>query len=669
MRKILFLLTLTSILGVTDTQAQYAFEDALKIRALLPAKPALTDSGAIILSDTNSYRLLQWYVSDTGTTTTTDIRNAFNGNPFITFAIEKFALRTRPLPGLALPTSIAGLDVTNIANGIAALMIERAKQELTIAFFNRFKKFTNDHPEFGVLFPVTTANLNKLLTYSYPQMLPVLRNGFFTDLKQLPANLPGILDLNKYQTLFADYPELRIAIRSLKFINEIQSGASSPADILDEFAALQDWTDGSQVCKNLGAAVHLAALFSHSLRSDDLGKVWISPSQLKPLMTDNTLLSIYLGLIWERTAKVEPVLFYHHGQTDSLASLIGGLKHKLDPTRDKLTQFVALAGQINIAYHTIQTNIINGKTNTNDDYYNYIGTAIDAIDSALKIAHLFYNDLDAEPYFTLIRTGNSLYKDIYSQQYTQTVSDVLDLFNQINTMTNAHTPATPNKAMVMEKASALSELTSFIEKVKPYAFLMANIVEAKSSDDVKAALDNAILPVGSSSIKKHTNLNVSIQSYLGAFAVTSHISQTGDGLWSDRFGVTAPIGISITPDFASLGGGGSFSLFLSAFDLGAIVDYQLKSDTTISNTGTSTPTVSKNYSIKLGQILSPGVYLVYGFFDNLPLAVGFGGQYGPGLSRINAGGLTVAGNPSWRACFFLTVDLPFFNIVNHPRSQ
>jgi len=50
--------------------------------------------------------------------------------------------------------SLGGIDVTNIVNAIVDLMIERAKQELTIAFFNRFKKYAEDprHPEFIILF-------------------------------------------------------------------------------------------------------------------------------------------------------------------------------------------------------------------------------------------------------------------------------------------------------------------------------------------------------------------------------------------------------------------------------------------------------------------------------------------------------------------------------------
>ena len=43
--------------------------------------------------------------------------------------------------------ALEGLNVTKYANAIADIMIERAKQELTLAFFNRFKKFSENNPK------------------------------------------------------------------------------------------------------------------------------------------------------------------------------------------------------------------------------------------------------------------------------------------------------------------------------------------------------------------------------------------------------------------------------------------------------------------------------------------------------------------------------------------
>ena len=78
-------------------------------------------------------------------------KEILNGNPFFNKLFDD--------PGGVSVTSfitkgvsnIGGLDVTKYAKAIADLMIERAKQELTIAFFDRFKQFAEDNKEVQIL--------------------------------------------------------------------------------------------------------------------------------------------------------------------------------------------------------------------------------------------------------------------------------------------------------------------------------------------------------------------------------------------------------------------------------------------------------------------------------------------------------------------------------------
>jgi hypothetical protein len=71
----------------------------------------------------------------------------------------------------------------------------------------------------------------------------------------------------------------------------------------------------------------------------------------------------------------------------------------------------------------------------------------------------------------------------------------------------------------------------------------------------------------------------------------------------------------------------------------------------------------------LGQIFSPGAYLVYGFFENIPLSIGIGAQYGTGLSKITSDNNSVINNPAWRDNIFLAVDMPFFTLKNRVKHQ
>lgn len=220
---------------------------------------------------------------------------------------------------------------------------------------------------------------------------------------------------------------------------------------------------------------------------------------------------------------------------------------------------------------------------------------------------------------------------------------------------------------MFDSSSSFQKLSFVVPKIAKYGTFMANVADAKTSEDVKAALDNAILPVGSSSIKKYARFNVSIQSYLGAFLRFGKKSSNTGYAWTDRWGVSAPIGIAVSHGLNQYG---SLSAFLSFVDLGAIVDYQLKVDSVINSNGNKVPSIEKDYKIELGQIFSPGGYLVYGFGGNIPLAFGLGAQYGPGLSKIDIdAGMPVVLNPKWRFNAFLSVDLPFFNLLNSTKKR
>ena len=193
---------------------------------------------------------------------------------------------------------------------------------------------------------------------------------------------------------------------------------------------------------------------------------------------------------------------------------------------------------------------------------------------------------------------------------------------------------------------------------------MANMVEAKTEADIKAALDAVILPVGSSTIKKHSEFNFNVQSYLGARASLNKAKSTVENTWNDTFALSAPIGLSVS--WGLNRNWGAISLFVPLLDLGAIVDYKLKYE----NEGTPAEQVeSKDYTIRLGQIFSPGIYAVYGFGANIPLSFGIGGQYGPGLSKIDEDNSTKVTNPYWRWNVFLSIDIPLFNFINHPKNK
>ena len=140
-------------------------------------------------------------------------------------------------------SSIPGLDVTNVADGLAQFLIERGKEELNIAFFQRMQEFLEKNIEAKTLFPSTVQFLGKIASYRYSEFLPTLREAFYKDINNLIVNLNVLIDLPKYQDVLKTLPEIRVAIRSAKIISELSQPDSSmhPANLISHLATLNEW--------------------------------------------------------------------------------------------------------------------------------------------------------------------------------------------------------------------------------------------------------------------------------------------------------------------------------------------------------------------------------------------------------------------------------------------
>ncbi|PWL31375.1 MAG: hypothetical protein DCO96_04040 [Fluviicola sp. XM-24bin1] len=196
------------------------------------------------------------------------------------------------------------------------------------------------------------------------------------------------------------------------------------------------------------------------------------------------------------------------------------------------------------------------------------------------------------------------------------------------------------------KEEALSKESPWAGEFIKFGVFMANLVEANSAEEVQAVIESAALPVGSSALRKNSVLSVNVTSYLGASMAFEK---------NMPFNVTAPIGVDVATGF---GRGGSLALNVSPLDVGAIVDYRLSENQ-----------MEIESVITLGNIFSPGFHLVYGGPFQVPLSIGGGVQYGPGLTNVSAEGIEVNNAPGWSINAFLAVDMPLFNFYNRQRAK
>ena len=176
---------------------------------------------------------------------------------------------------------------------------------------------------------------------------------------------------------------------------------------------------------------------------------------------------------------------------------------------------------------------------------------------------------------------------------------------------------------------------------------MAAVAQAKNSDEVESAIEAFALPAGSSRIKREACFNVALNAYCGLFYGGENIKGLDKG-YKSTFGVTAPIGISISCGKA-FNGHWSNSLFLSFVDLGAITAFRFQDS--------ETESVPK---IELKDIVSPGIFYSLGI-PKSPISINLGYQIGPLLRKVKPTVNSYESSYS-RISVSVVVDIPLLNL-------
>lgn len=531
-------------------------------------------------------------------------------------------------------SSLGSIDVTNFANGVSLFLIERAKQELNIAFFQKFTNFVEKNPEIRILFPNTSASLSNLLAYQYSQMLPVLQDAFYKDMQKLPNNLIEVTLLSDNYKYLKDFPEFIVVFRSISLLQKIDY--LTPPQLIDSLPTIAKDTAKYKDLKNLYSSLKLASIFSNSIRTDSndyndsLKNYWITSKVFyNNVLNRPETFNIFMGLLYQEI-KTNKIVFNNkpvYASIDAKSNDIFWYK----------TQYIELldhANNISTSAQQIQEYNKLSKKPTNQDIYTYVSATINVFDFAYQfMLHYSPQTPKMDKYIALANSANNLYINAVNEKYSLAMNNAINI---IATISEADTNnSLTNKSIFNSKT---------IEGITTYGTFIANMADADSPQEVQAAIETAALPAGSSSFKKNYRNNIALNAYLGANMGNWSKDKSSSKTWNNDFRLTAPIGIAWTP--FSFGKGGSLSLFASVLDVGAIVSYQLVNDTTV------------DQKIYLSNIFSPGGYIVYGMAGNIPLSFGFGAQYGPGLMKIGDN----LWDPSLRWNFFITFDIPIFNL-------
>jgi hypothetical protein len=659
--KRLYTLSIVVLVFTCTGFSQNAFHDAIALKQKFSV-------GTKFLAGTHIYELpdvpevysiLRNYVPK-APATKDSITNYFKNNPFIRFNISS----SHAAVGLVQRTfsQISGLDVTTVADGLAKFLVNRTKEELSVAFFVELKKDLNSYDELRILFPETLDILNLIdeKIYQFSAYLTELRDAFIIDLNNLPYHVPDILELPKFERYFSQESKdwIKPVLKSAFFISDAlikEDSVFRPGNFIDSLDKNVDHFFDLNVNSGkwdylINGSIKTIHLVSASLRSGDTSRYWVNIDSLKMLIKDTVTLKIYLGLIYAEAGK-ENILFEKSRSLQSYLDTVAANYGKyVRPIQDSLLALGKKLKAAELNYKLIK-DIKYNKTKDSLLRYSYAlyTSCLGIIEGGVGLLTVFRDvqNMRVEQYIAVSKDMGKIYIAVRQKKYALAILSLADLLDILV------------KPCYTGDSLKRRSYVRLIRKVNTYGTFIANVAKADNSDEVADIIDKTVLPTGSSYVKKYSVFNISLNAYTGLYYGQQR--QATDQKFVSVAGVYAPLGIAASWGIArpNRKPPWSLSVFASIIDIGSIVSYRFTH---------YNDTIANDVHVRLGQIVSPGGHLVIGL-PRWPLSVGAGFNWAPLITKVEKNEITIQPNNKtplrWE--IFAAVDIPLIHFYNKPR--
>lgn len=601
---------------------------------------ASTDPGKVKLSyDTNPF--IKEYYTTGGSLSTSSLTNSYVTGASIT----------------------PGFNFTTIADGFAKFLVKRTKEELNVAFFRNFKNVFEPYPEFQALFPRTYSFIEMIEEQNYASMIQVLKEAFEEDMLNLVGNVPNLADLNDCPAGnnkcisrkaaiedFFDSEKGRMVWLSSIFVDNLIKGQNI-ADALKSIVENNDlmlYNNGLNQSDVL-SAVSILELISSSLRSKEGEMIWVDVNDIKStLISDDNVRNIYFGLLYQQS-KVRKIRFdVGDGTYTFFHDVLAELKSEGNNFKSFLNSFMVSMKQMESSIKDIKA-LREGNSEVN---LAFVSNYLSGLNRFFNETQIFVSQFPNSGNYGKIK--GKLTTSLKSLDSTMSLS-----IKVINDIENRNYGSIIfNTVVLLEKAledpagtdtDLAKNLKSFQKKFLRYGTFVAIVAQAENSDQVNAAIEAVALPSGSSSIKRKSSFNVSLNAYVGPFGGGERLTAYGKDSIKFVTGITSPIGIALSfGNWDSFING--FTIFASIVDLGAITTYRFDD-----NNAEDLPELS------FENILAPGIH---GFlnFRNSPMSLGGGYQLGPSARKINDKSESIS---RWHLA--IVVDIPLINFYTKSR--
>lgn len=594
------------------------------------------------------------------------LKDAYKNNPFIKSLLDQYssvtALGIAAQGGSTEGVSgifkkIGQMDVTNIADGLARFLVQRTKEELSVAFFQRFRELINK-PEYldaQILFPKTLQTLNAIdqEIYQFENYITSLRESFEKDLSLMLDNLPTVIEEGRFKDYFTANPNLKYSLLLTLFTgNELENG-TMPGKIIEGFP--DEYINGLTDI-NASGSIRTVQLLSASFRSRGVTDYWTTMDTVQLLYKNDpnfVAAKFYLGFLYEKSGGIK---FASSTLQQYLAAVAA--------SENDIRAYTTYIKQFGQRCHDVESAIKQVKEKQPEtptiDVYNRLFTSfadvLEQINAIGSLPHIKVNGAitaKVTDYLKIFRQCNDLALNVVKRNYGSAVVNVYNIYLvalEMKQTPNSSITGNANLATTTSDKNAGEDAQRTSEIIMKFGNFMSNVVKANNSQEVAEAIEAVVLPVGSATIKRHSNWNIALNAYVGLFTGYERIRGVDDKFSFNSYGVTAPIGIAVSKGINwEKNDGWAFTFFFSIIDLGAPVAFRFEDDKT-----------EKVPSIQLGDIISPGVFASFGL-PKVPVSINVGWQSGPLLRKVNPQFATTADATYSRVSLSVVVDIPLLN--------
>ena len=713
------LLCWLSVLCLTarpQVSAQSIYQDALILSSAdyLPYEESVLDD--YHGGDTSYLSYLSKYMPDAGDTFVSSdaIKLHFKKNPFIGGFVEtggtSSLLAALPVGSLIAPFEALGTDFSTVGDGLSQFLIQRTRTELAVSLFRSFKKELAAQPELQMLFPQTYQLLDAVDTeiYKLDAYVQAIRSAFRADLSSGLLNVERLMRSDLLENKFKS-PAVRAMVTELLPAARNVIEGEHPALAIDQLSSSLSLRD-EPVLRGFQQNLNLVNLVSQSLY--DAGRQrWLTADELRLLLRGNKgrTFRIYLGLLYERGRAlnaIQQAMYILDPETFSaildgelpaivrerVASMkvdepisLYGLNTILDQAAtggaeiDRTEVLGAAQAQVQKSMQSVleafekEGRLDSLRTVLEDFVFNLKG-----VDRAYSELKSIKDDPDQEAgfddYFRVVQSTRGVIESGYAfkaallgtpieDHEVDRVLGYLDIMSRIGLSIQQKNYSTIliGVTALLTEAVLPQSIEAYRRKILRYGGLVAGLAEAESPEEVNLALEAAVLPPGSTSLKKLNSFTVSLGGYAGGFVGSEYLRDTPGWNPTLTTGLTMPVGLSFSLGL-SRKDRGALTLFLPVIDVGAFGALRLDDDV-----------VERLPAVKLKNLFAPGASLVYDI-RGAPVSVGFGFQLGPNVREfrreIGNDGVEIvrpAGTGAYRWSGFVAMDIPFFNLYTKYR--